>query len=562
MQLAIVRSATRWVLQKWRAVVRPAVVKLIVRWVSRKWRAVMQLVRSVARGVLRGWQTFRQFLRESPRSKVLFCIFLSFLAGFGVLLLYAVWRMTPPGCEGGFWLCHGLGVERKESVVRGLGIAIAGTLSIWAVYVAQRRADMMEERLAQERFRDAVGHLGHDSESVRLNGAYALFRLAVREEAFREWIARTLCLHIVAVTRAEKYREAYAEAPSTEIEILMRLLFEEKSLESEGLRSEAEREAFRKEFPINLSRGYFPGLALRDARFRGACLAGAEFQGAGLAGARFQRVDLEGVEFQGAGLAGAEFQGVDLAGARFRGAGLAGARFQETYLTRAQFQGAGLAGARFRGASLAGAEFQGADLADAEFQGAYLVGAQFQGADLADAEFQGAYLVGAQFQGADLADAEFQGADLTVAQFQGAKLTGAQFQGAYLSYGQFQLADLTVAPFHCAASLEKGIALFKQRMKEGIGRETDVSGAIFAGGLEQEKVGQMAEKLGQASRVSKKEIQAFKRSLGKHVGREASHVLPDEAQGGTYGVAHALAWIEEYEEAIKEARKVYKQAIM
>ena len=361
-----------------------AIVKLIARWVSRRWQAVGRL------------------MQGPPPSKALFCILLF----FGGLLLYAVFLMTPPGCEGGFWLCYGLGVERKESVVRGLGIAIAGTLSIWAVWIAHCRAEEMkkqtdvahrtvcatEKRLVQERFRDAVGHLGHDSESVRLNGAYALFRLAVREEAFREWVARTLCLHIVTVTRAEEYREANAAAPSAEIEILMRLLFEEKSLDSEGLHSEAEREAFREGFLIDLSCGYFSGLVLKHARF----------------------------------------------------------------------------------------------------------------------------------QGADLEGAEFQGADLLHAQFQG------------------------------ASSSEEENALFKWRVKEGIDRETDVSGAIFAGGLKREEVERMTEELRQAGgRVSKKEIQAFAQSLKEHIGREASHALPDEAQSGTYDEAQAREWIEEYEEATK-----------
>ena len=378
-----------------------AIVKLIARWVSRRWQAVGRL------------------MQGPPPSKALFCILLF----FGGLLLYAVSLMTPPGCDWGSWLCYLLGVERKESVVRGLGIAVAGMLSIWAVWIAHRRAEEMkkqtdvahrtvcatEERLVQERFRDAVEHLGHASESVRLNGAYALFRLAVREEAFREWVARTLCLHIVTVTRAEEYREANATAPSAEIEILMRLLFEEKSLDSEGLHSEAEREAFREGFLIDLSRGHFPGLVLKHARF--------------------------------------------------------------------------------------------------------------QGADLLHARFQGAYLESAEFQEADLLHAQFQG----------------------------------------ASSSEEENALFKWRMKERIGRETDVSGTVFAGGLERKEVERMAEKLRQASgRVSEEEIQAFEQRLGKHIGREASHALPDKAQSGTYDEAQAREWIEEYE----KARKVYKQAIM
>ena len=79
-----------------------------------------------------------------------------------------------------------------------------------------------------------------------------------------------------------------------------------------------------------------------------------------------------------------------------------------------------------------------------------------------------------------------------------------------------------------------------------------MSGAIFAGGLEQEKVERMVEELRQVGRAPEEEIQAFEQSLSKHVGREVSHVLPDEARGGAYDEAQARVWIEEYEEALKD----------
>jgi len=434
---------------------------------------------SVSQCFSRGRRAVKRFLQGPPPSDILFCILLFFC----LVLLYAVLLMSPLECGRGSWLCYLLGVERKESVVRGLGIAVAGTLSIWAVWIANHRAEEMkqqtdvaqrtvratEERLVQERFRDAVGHLGHDSESVRLNGAYALFRLAVQEASYRAWVAQTLCLHIIAVTGDGKYRETYAKVPSGEIQALMRLLFERGS-ELEGLRSEAEREAFWKEFPIDLSGGYFRGLALKNARFRGANLADTQFQGANLEGA--------------------------------------------------QFQGAGLAGARF----------QGAYLADARFQGERLAGAGFQGAHLWLAQFQGAYLTGAQFQGANLEGAGFQGANLAGTQFQEASLVSAQFQGV--------------------AAIGSPSASFERRIKSRIGRADDVSRTVFAGGLEREEAKRITETLKELLR--EEEIQRFERDLAKHVGREASHALPDEAQGGTYDEAQARAWIEEYKKEMGE----------
>ena len=435
---------------------------------------------------------------------------------FLILLLYAVLLLPYAKCEGADLrlLCYWLGVGTKEAVINRLSIALAGLLSAWAIWSAYRRAEAMqkqalatENRLVQERFRDAVQHLGHETESVRLGGAYALFRLALEEDAFRRQIAEMLCAHICAITGAEEYREDFAEKPSMEIQSLMRLLF------SVGQDAQAEdsRKAFWKGLRADLSGGYFHGLKLRNARFQKASLTGAQFQGASLE---------NNAEFQGARLHRAEFQGalLDFAG----------------------FQGARLHLAELQDASLVSAEFQGALLEDAEFQGARLHRAEFQGAFLFGAEFQGAFLVGAQFQGALLFGAGFQGAFLGDAEFQGASLENAQFQGV-------------------TSSAEYG-PTFEQRIRGKIGQDADWSAIVFAGGLRQAQIERWVDDIKKGGEATENEIEEFKQRVGIHVGRKKSHKLPDDAQGGRYGEEEAERWIEKYRKAMEKVRAIAKAA--
>jgi len=454
---------------------------------------------------------------------------------FFVFLLLSAALFLPAECGGDLLgrLCYLLGVKTKEGAIRGLSLAVVGLLSMLAIWSAYRRAEAMqkqtlaaENRLVQERFRDAVQHLGHETESVRLGGAYALFRLALEEDAFRRQIAEILCAHILSVTGAKKYRENFAKTPSMEIQSLMRLLFSA----GQDDRTENSRKAFWKDLRADLSGGYFHGLKLSNARFQSAFLTGAQFRGA----------SLDDAEFHGAFLVGAEFQGALLVRAEFQGA----------RLSRAEFQGSSLVGAEFQGAFLEGAEFHGARLSRAEFQGSSLVGAEFHGARLSRAEFHGARLSRAEFQGSSLVGAEFHGARLSRAKFQGAFLEDAQFQGASLENAQFQ----------GVTSSAEYVPAFEQRIREKIDRDADLSAIVFAGGLRQEQIERWVAGLKKGGRATESKIAVFRQRVSAHVGTEKSHELPDGAQGGRYGEEEADRWIEEYEQAMEKAEAKAKAA--
>ena len=62
---------------------------------------------------------------------------------------------------------------------------------------AQARANENTEKgLRQERLKNAIEHLGNDSDSVRLGGAYELFHLAQDTFELRQTVLDILCAHI------------------------------------------------------------------------------------------------------------------------------------------------------------------------------------------------------------------------------------------------------------------------------------------------------------------------------------------------------------------------------
>ena len=257
-----------------------------------------------------------------------------------------------------------LGLSGKNRILTFLGLGIGGILAALQVVALagavseQARANQnTEQGHRQERLKNAVEHLGHASDSVRLGGAYELIHLAIDTKNLRWTIWEMLCDHIRLTTSKKEYREKYKSKPSEEIQSLLNLLFV-------------------RHYEI------FKGMHIK---LRESWLNGAE-----IIGARLHNADLREVRLQGARLAHAQFQGANL--------------------YRAQFQGANLYKAQFQGANLYEAHLQGADLREVQLQGAALGNVQLQGVDLREVQLQGAALSNVQLQGVDLRGAQFQGA--------------------------------------------------------------------------------------------------------------------------------------------------------
>ena len=223
-----------------------------------------------------------------------------------------------------------------------------------------------EQGQQQERLKNAIDHLGHASDSVRMGGAHELFHLAKDNPELRPTVMDILCFHIRNTTKKEEYRKTQQSKPSEEMQSLLTLLFVQDHDVFRGL-------------PINL----------QNSCLNGADLRGARLQKANLTKAYLQKTFLWDAKLQDANLFEAHLEDVNLTNAQLRFA----------FLHKTQLHGATLNSAKLHGASLYGAILYGAEMMGAQLQGADLSLAQLQGAILSVAQLQEATLIGTHLHG-------------------------------------------------------------------------------------------------------------------------------------------------------------------
>ena len=463
------------------------------------------------------------------------------------------------------WISPYLGLTDKNKILTFLGIGMGGILLALQAVIANRRAKAMEDTAKaqakateeqakanentergqrQERLKNAIEHLGHISDSVRLGGAYELFHLAQDTEDLRQTVMDILCAHIRRTTGERKYREDYPSKPSEEVQSLLTLLFVQNHEVFKGCH-------------INLQGSWLNGADLMKARLEKAVLTQAYMHKAVLNGAHLQKAILIGACLHEASLKGAHLDKADLVAVRLDGASLVGAKLPEATLddarlhgadlSRAQLYRATLIGAQLNGAKLVGAWLHMASLDEAQLHGARLDDAQFHEARLLHAQLHGASLVGVELYGARLVGARLHGADLTQARLHGANLHSVELQGAILNQVHFQETNFGSANLQGVKSDWRSIDQpFADRMGDGINKNSDLSGAIFAGGLSHEDVDSIVKDL------SDEKARQLRAKLEPHIGKPASNQLPEDSGAiiGAYTKKEAEQWIAEYEKAV------------
>ena len=338
------------------------------------------------------------------------------------------------------------------------------TLTERRVKAAEDNVRVAQEGHITEGFTRAIEHLGHESDSVRLGGAYELFHLARDTPDLRQTVLDILCAHIRRTTGEPAYRKDYKRKPSEEIQSLLTLLFVQ-------------------EYKV------FTGL---DINLQGSCLNGSN---------------------------------------------LRYARLEKAHLFEAQLHEADLSDTQLHGADLRGAQLHGADLREAQLHGTHLEGAQLHRADLSDTQLHGTHLFGAQLHGAHLVYAQLYGADLEQAQLYGAHLFGAGLHEADLMNAQLHGASSD--PMDLYESLEASI-------NKRIGEQSDLSGAISAGGLTPEAVASIGKGL------PDEDANELREKLKAHIGKPKIRDLPENSSAfrAKYTKEEAALWIAEYKTAL------------
>ena len=315
-------------------------------------------------------------IKENPLLSALIFLLMLLAVGFVVVMF----------CEPK-WIFDRLGIPEKEKnkALTFLGIGMGGILVALQALMSYKRARAMEDTakaqanaanaqadaalaqaranenteqgLRQERLKNAIEHLGHERDSVRMGGAYELFHLAEDSKNLRKTALDILCLHIRQTTGENEYQKKYKSKPSGEIQSLLTLLF-------------VQDHAIFKDLQINLQESWL--------------------NGANLGKARLQRAILTGAHLQKANLFEAHLQGANLSRTHLQGTYLSSAYLQKAELNMAHLQGAALVGAHLQGAALVGAHLQGANLFEAHLQGAFLLESRLQEAVLREADVRGA----------------------------------------------------------------------------------------------------------------------------------------------------------------------------
>ena len=437
----------------------------------------------------------------------------------------------------------GLGLPgQKNAILTFLGLSMGGVLLVMQTIIANTRAEAMEKAALeqakanentekgqrQERLKNAIEHLGHDSVSIRLGGAYELFHLAQDTKELRQTVLDILCSHIRRTTSEDEYRDNHKSKPSEEIQSLLTLLFVQEHEVFKGLH-------------INLQGSWLNGIELNGARLQKAVLTGAYLRGARLIEAQFEWANLRGAQLQIARISNAYMQKVSLHNAHMQRADIS-----NTYL-----QGAILNDALLHGAKLTGARLQEAGLNGTYLQGAYLMGTEMQMASIAGAHLQGAFLHMTKMQGVSLQDTQFQGSCFRSVQLHGAEFSSLQ---NFQSDNQNLRQEINPEPAHIQGVryYDDGISGdFAQRMRDGVGKENDFSGVIFAGGVSRKYINSIVNGLSDSGAKKLREL------LAPHIDQPVSHELPEDSGAITepYTEEEAEQWTANYEKAMSEVLK-------
>ena len=467
-----------------------------------------------------------RWVKANPLLTVLLSILCSLLVVLFLAFVAVIFFKTVEVCVGRLLGSSDLDLFRKKEILTFLGIGMGGILLALQAVIANRRTKALEDTAKaqadtaraqakateeqakanqntergqrQERLKNAIEHMGHASDLVRLGGAYELFHLAQDTKDLCQTVLDILCAHIRRTTGKSEYREAYKSKPSEEIQSLLTLLFVQKHEVFKGCH-------------INLQGSWLNGGNLTRARLQAANLVEANMQDAELREACLQGTRLERTHLQGAELREAHMQSADL--------------------REAKLQGANLMQVHLQAANLFGAKLMKADLRRANLQGAYVVLGQLQQARLVEAYLQAADLRLARLQGADLTNARVQAAEFCHTGLQEATLEGTHLQGVKHRGGD----DWTLAPF-------------AESIRESIGKNSDLFGAIFAGKLDERRLKVIVKDLPDPQA---KELRV---KLEPHIGMPENNELPENSRAitGAYTEEEAEQWIAEYEEGMLE----------
>ncbi|MDR0884164.1 MAG: pentapeptide repeat-containing protein [Oscillospiraceae bacterium] len=240
-----------------------------------------------------------------------------------------------------------------------------------------------------ERLRQAIEHLGNESDTIKQGACYELKRLAEDSERDRKSILEILTAYV---------REGIEECVQEPVYQNKELMFERKRPKTSvfvaakvltylyySFKLRADLHDFAVSC-VDLAELELCGADLRGASLHDCILYKANFSGAWLHETWWNRSGICKANFSYANLSYTRFSDADLESSKFCSATLRGACFVDANLGYANLYGAVLMGTYLRSVEISGANLKGAD-----FNGVNLCGIDFTSVDLSRAKLTNAH---------------------------------------------------------------------------------------------------------------------------------------------------------------------------
>ena len=232
---------------------------------------------------------------------------------------------------------------------------VGGGLVLWQLQISNRRSTALEKTAAlgekgniTERFKNAIEHLGGESESIRMGGIYGLYHVARESREYADTVCKILCAHAKLIMAEPRY--VHGKKPSNEIVAILDVLFPVIS-------DDANQNV--------------------QVLFKKVAASHWDLHGADVSFRNMKCIDGFMVNLSRANLSGANLSGVELTGAN-----LSDANLLETNLSKATLIGAVLAKAHLGKADLSEAVLLGADLSETVLERVNLSEAKVNGEQL------------------------------------------------------------------------------------------------------------------------------------------------------------------------------------
>lgn len=397
--------------------------------------------------------------------------------------------------------------------------------------------ELIRKGKIDDRFKNAIEHLGSEKPAIALGGIHTLHRLTEEEDSYCPVVFDILCSFMreksFQIKRFSQYSKKQWKSVKIQVEFqtIIELLFRKgdstgcnyshfaanlngvkcykadfsnvqlfypKIIDAQLVGSNFSKATFEhselcrtnmRNSNFNFSRfdySDFSSVNLRKSEMMGVIIRSCSFQFAkfhevNLQGAFIIDTDLNNVHFEGSNLNDVHFEGSNLKNTHFEGTRLFRFHFEMLELENAHFEGADLRGAHFEGAYLKGAHFEGADLKGSHFEGAYLKGTHFEGADLTDANFEGSY------------STNWTGNDL-ILNFQKRVNCGTELKNINQGNLTSELIDLLELRIAKENVSKEFVEMFKVTLYNSNGRVTNICADTIPEILTQEKAESIIEK--------------------------------------------------------------------